>query len=299
MKRILPVLLTVCLLVALFAAFAVGTSAAEDIEVTVGQKFEWNYQGADSASQKAWRLSGGVSPDKLWKYMFYSLDKNVYGPVVLSSDGYAWAKSPGNTGIGYARARDFGQNFHPGEKADIVKVFTCPSGGTVTLDTSIARVTAWVAGKNTASSLSIFLEDQLIYPEGGGYLSVVSDVAQDVSVDIDVKKGERIFIHIGCIDGDQTGDAVIMSNTVTYKSVNDVVNDNISDKTLSDFTRVTADVSLDPISDDTADSDKTGGIQRPVEEDEGGSVGLIIAIVAAVVVVVAVVVVIVIKKKKQ
>ena len=284
MKRILPILLTVCLLAALFTALTVNSGAAEDVQVTVGQKFEWNDQSADSNTQKAWRLGGGKSPDGMWEYMFYSLAKKVYGHVVLSSDGFAWSKTPGDTGIGYARARGFGKNFHPGEAADIVKVFNVPSGGTITVDTIIKRVNEWVAGTNTATSLAVFLDSEQVFPAGGGVMSIVSATEQTYTFDVDVKKGQRLYIHIGCIDGNQSGDAVEMANYVTYKSVND---------------EVAESTEIVPPPKPVETIETVIVCPGPQPYDEGSSVGLIIGIVAAVVVVIGVVVaVIVIKKKK-
>ena len=291
MKKVLVLMLSLCLLASLCTAFALSVSAevvvdsVPSVDVTVGMSFEWNDQSGDPASQEAWRTGKGKSPDGLWQYMFYSLEpKKVYGSVVLSRDFYAWSVTPGDTKLGYARVRDYGKNFHPGETADIVKVFNIPSGGTITVDTVIKRVTEWVAGTDTATSLAIFLDREQVFPAGGGVMSIVSATEQTYTFDVDVKKGQRLYIHIGCIDGNQSGDAVEMANYVTYKSVND---------------EVAESTEIVPPPKPVETIETVIVCPGPQPYDEGSSVGLIIGIVAAVVVVIGVVVaVIVIKKKK-
>ncbi|MBQ4323543.1 MAG: hypothetical protein IJC19_06360, partial [Clostridia bacterium] len=109
MKKILTILLSVCLLASVATAFAVGASAAEDIDVTVGQKFEWNDQSGDQDAMRAWLRGKGVSPDGLWKYQVYVLAKDMYLDTVLAgSNYYAWNANPGDKGLGYARARNGG-----------------------------------------------------------------------------------------------------------------------------------------------------------------------------------------------
>ena len=151
MKKFLTILLSLCVLASLAVSFAVS-SAAEDIEVTVGQRFEWNDQSESPETQKAWRQGKGTSPDGLWQYLVYVHAKKTYLPTVLSNDGFAWAANPGDRGIGYARARVYGTNFHPGEAGDIVKAFTFPSGGTVTVESVVARAKEWTAELGTPSS---------------------------------------------------------------------------------------------------------------------------------------------------
>ena len=302
MKKVLTILLSVCLLASMVATFAVGASAAEDIEVTVGQKFEWNDQSGDAESMKAWLRSKGTSPDGLWKYQVYVLAKDIYLNTVISSNFFAWNATPGNTGLGYARARNHGKNFHPGEAADIVKVFTFPSGGTVTVDSTVARQNEWVTGTGTPSSFAVYLDDKLVYPTSGEYETLTSTTPRDISFDIDVAKNQRLYIHIGCVDGDQGSDAVDMSNTITYKAVNDTSVELGSDATftLTGITN-TVDVTLNPGDVPTDDnSSRTSGKLPPIGgNDDSSSTGLIIGVVAAVVVVAAVAVVIVVKKKKQ
>ena len=304
MKKFLTVLLSVCVLASLLVSFAVSSSAAEDIEVTVGQRFEWNDQSADSETQKNWRLSGGQSADGLWSYQVYVFAKSKYIPTVLGSDGFAWAATPGSTGIGYARARGYGKNFHPGEAADIAKVFTCPSGGTITVDTTINRVSDWVNGENTPSSIAFYLEDQLVWPTAGEYEVISSKDPRSISFDVDVMKGQRLYIRIGCVDGNQSGDAVEMENFVTYKAVNDSVAElptETEEDTISLPTRDSVGALTGPSGNNNETSDNGSGtvnVSGPSSADEGSGVGLIIGIVAGVAVVAAVVVVIVLKKKK-
>lgn len=288
MKKLLLIALSLCMMLGTVAAFAVPSVAIEDgvneVEVVAGSSFSWNDQSGDPDSQKVWRFGKGKSPDGLWQYLFYSPKRKVYGPMVYSSHGYyAWAKEPGVSGLGYARARDFGRNFHPGETADVVKCFTFPSGGTVTVDTVIARVTAWEEGTDTTpTSLTIFLDDRQVFPANGEYETIVSDVEQTYSFDIDVIANQRLYIHIGCIDGNMQGDAVIMSNFVTYTAVDErtyLESDSLSE---SDSLRgpdcvLTVDVSKT----DTVPSNPTDGSSSSAEDSFSPLLYVIAAVILA------------------
>ncbi len=301
MKKFLTVLLSLCLLVSVVSAFAVNAFAAEDIQVTVGQKFEWNDQSADADTQKTWRTGKGKSPDGLWKYQIYVLAKDMYLDATLASGPmYAWNATPGDKGLGYARARQFGKNFHPGEAGDIVKVFTFPSGGTVTVDTNIFRDNEWVTGTGTPTSIAFYLEDKLVYPTASEYESITSATPRDISFDLEVAKNQRLYIRIGCVEGDQGGDAVNMSNSVTYKAVNDSIAE-IEEVTSTSTREVPTASSIGwGTGEKTTDNSGTSSVKLPTGgNDDSSSTGLIIGVVAAVVVVAAVAVVIVVKKKKQ
>ncbi len=311
MKKILTIVLTLCLLVTVVSSFAMASFAATKVDVMVGQTFEWNDHSADPQTKSKWFTSNGVSPDGLWTYKVYVLAKDLYIPVVLHSEGYmiesegfAWNAKPGDTGIGYARVMAYGTRFHPGEAADIVKVFTCPSGGTITLDTTIARVHDWVGGDGgtTPTSFAVYLEDQLVYPQNNEYETLTSTQEKKISFDVNVKENQRLFIHIGAVDAQQSGDAVNMVNTVTYKSVNDDVAE-IDTTTTSTSTKDIPSASIPDFTDGPAtdkDKDSTRTVSLPGGgNDDSSNTGLIIGVVAAVVVVAAAAVVIVIKKKKQ
>ncbi len=310
MKKILTILLSVCLLASLVTCFAIATAAEEEIVPTVGQQFAWNDQAkdvtGDAATEAAWRKGNAKSPDGLWKYQFYSLQKEIYQPMVYATGGiYAWNKNPGpdDNGIGYARVRHFGRNFHPADKADVVKTFICPSGGTIQISTTVARANNLEAGKGTGTSIAIYKmsgnERTLIYPEAGGgeYLALVSTTPTTFDVTVDVKKGEHINIHIGAMEN-QGSDAVDMSNIVTYKSINDdVMEEEITDTTISGPTSYGTNYVVPTLSDNNA-SGNAGGA---ASEKDGLPVGAIvgIAIGAVAVVGIAVAVVVIVKKKKQ
>lgn len=300
MKKILTVLLSLCLLVSLAACFAISANAeeSEEISVTVGQKFEWNNQKGDIAKQKAWTGGKGKSPDGLWKYQFFAHTKQVYGDLVYAPSVYcyAWTKDVGSSedGFNYARVREYGSNFHPGKEADVVKVFTCPSGGTIELQTIATRVFEVGEGA-TGTSIAIYLEDQLVYPaEGGGdYLLLDDTTTHDFKVTVDVAKNQRIYIHVGAVDKHISGDAIIMENYVTYKAVNDTSAET-SDKTVS-FDIPTAeqeDLTL-------TDMDATGSVGGSDTQGNQSSAGWVLwVVIAAVAVVILVVVVVIVKKKK-
>ncbi len=310
MKKILTILLSLCLLVSLATCLAAVSSSAEETNVTVGQVFEWNDQSRDTTgdpeTETVWRKGKATSPDGNWKYHFYSLVKEMYQPLVVAAGPmYAWVKNPGpdDGGIGYARVRNFGSNFHPGEKADIVKTFICPSGGSIQISSTIARNNDLQAGSSlTGTSFAIYKENSegrtLVYPEAGGgeYLTLVSTTPQTVDVTVDVAKNERIHIHIGAI-GNQGSDAVDMANTITYKSISDDETDTVSNPTISVKTDVGTDYPTV-----TLKGEDSGSAGAPGGSDNGGlGVGAIVGIVAGgvAVVAIAVVVVIVLKKKKQ
>lgn len=308
MKKILVVSLALCLLVALFASFTVNTAAAE-VDVSVGTRFEWNDQS--EGDLKAWRTSKGKSPDGLWKYQYYAFNKDVYMDLsTFTSSFFAWSATPGDTGVGYARVRENGANFHPAELADVVKTFTCPSGGTVTIDTTIRRAFDWTTGSGTPTSFAIYVEDQLVYPtDGSEFLTLSSSVDQSITVDVEVLKNQRIYFRVGCME-DQGGDAVYMSNFVTYKSVTDEETE-VSDKTISisvptntntTTLTLTGDsiINTDIVNENQSEREEAAktSSKAPAKEEEGSSMGLIIGIVAGAVVAAAAVVVVIIKKKK-
>ncbi len=311
MKKILTILLSLCLLVSLATCLATVSTGAEEKDVTVGQVFEWNDQSkeatGDDATEIAWRTGKATSPDGNWKYCFYALEKKVYRPVVIASGNlYAWNKNPGSddNGLGYARVREFGKNFHPAEKADIVKTFICPSGGSISISTTVVRENSLESGTaRTGTSFAIYKENNqertLIYPEAGAgeYLTLVSTTPQTVEVTVDVAKGERIHIHIGAMV-DQGSDAVNMENTITYKSISDAaVSGPVTDGTVgntSSFGREYTDPVLGDKNQGNGDSNAQGnggGLST------GAIVGIVIGAVA--VVGIAVVVVVILKKKKQ
>lgn len=301
MKKILTLFLTLCLLASVATCFAFSANAEEtDIEVSVGSTFEWNSQAesvtGDPKTKFAWYKSNGVSPDGLWSYKFYSLNKKMYKSLVLSGSNFAWSASAGNDdgGIGMARVVNLGGTFHPGYAADVVKEFTCPSGGKIRISSTVARQKD--AAGTTGASFAIYVEDRLVYPEegNGDYLTLVSSTPQTIDVDVEVSKNERVRIHIGAIE-EQEEDYVDMSNTITYTSVNDDVAEGLTEDTLV-FSTI-------PRTDDgpgNANNNNNGGSKLPTKND-GLSTGAIIGIVAGAVAVVgiAVVVVIVLKKKKQ
>lgn len=301
MKKFLTLFLTLCLVVSFAACFAFSANA-EEIKVSVGSSFEWNDNSGDAKTQMAWHKSGGKSADGLWKYQYYSLAKQVYKDMVACGKFFAWSSkaTADDFGIGYARVMEYGTYFHPGYAADAVKVFTCPSGGSIQISTEVARKTDLKSGTSaTGTSFAIYVEDKLVYPEEGGgeYLTLVSTEPQLIDVTVDVAKGERVRIHIGAI-GEQSADGVLMKNTITYKSINDEVAGDISDKTLTNSR-------LDSTEDVPTLKPNQGGNNNnnrlPTKNDGGLSTGAIIGIVAGVVAVagIAVVVVIVLKKKKQ
>ena len=305
MKKILAFCLVLCVFASMAASFAVSASA-DDIQVSIGQKFEYNSQAATADSQLAWRKQAG-SPDGLWQYEMYALEKKAYYELVFSSEScFAWMKTPGSTGVGYARVRDNGTNFHPAQLADVVKTFHCPSGGKIQFTTTVARDTEWTSESNgTPSSIAIYLDDELVYPTGGAeYEQLTSTTPSTIKLDLEVKKHSRIRVHIGAI-GDQGSDGVDMENTVIYKSVNNEVLDPAPERSVPYGTgKVDEGTGLDPWGPSITDrhSTKTStnvntGAQTGNENNGGFPVvPVVIGVVA--VVAVAVVVVLVLKKKK-
>ncbi len=299
MKKILTLLLALCLVASVVSSFAVVANA-EDIQVSVGQTFEWNDQSGDPTTKMNWYRCEATSPDGLWKYRFYSLNRKVYQDLQISGNDYCWKAGAGTDdyGIGMARVRQVGKNFHPGYAADVVKEFTCPSGGSILISSIVSRQNDLKAGTTAnGTSFAIYVEDRLVYPEegGGDFLTLVSSEEQNIEVTVDVKKGEHVRIHIGAI-GEQTSDGINMANTITYKSVNDEDAGELTDSTITD-NRI-ENTNTRP----TLDFDNQGGNSNRLPSDSDGlSVGAIVGIVVGAVAVVgiAAVVVIVLKKKKQ
>lgn len=292
MKKILALVLTLCVALSMAVAFGSMANAEEnEIDVTVGMKFEYNA----SESVAKWLAEKGTSPDGLWAYKVQPLARpGVFMNVVINSGPYyAWADPSGDSGLGYARVRELGINFHPGTDADIVKVFYCPSGGTIKLDTTIRRVNEFIAQEGssaTPTSLAIFVEDRKVFPEGADeYISISSIEDQTYSVTFSVAKNERVYIHIGAM-GDQASDAVEMSNTITYEEINGDIGDP------SDVTFENSRDTVDAPSSTKTDKPNPTIIVPP--KDNGPNVGLIIGVVVAVVVVAGVAAFLFIKKKK-
>lgn len=215
MKRFLVTVLALSLVVCIFFSQFLSASA---VEVTVGQTFAWN---DSSANPQAWIQSKGVSPDGLWKYQFYALEKGIYQDLnAVYSNGFAWSTNPGNYGLGYARVRNNGVNFHPGETADVVKTFICPAGGVVEIASTMTRYNEVSYGTN-GSSFAVYLEDVLVYPSDGTPFLVMETTSPYHAVfDLEVKAGQQLHFHIGSINGHSMNDSTDMTNTVTYKSVN-------------------------------------------------------------------------------
>ncbi len=308
MKKILTLFLILCLLASVATCFAFSANAEEkEIQVSVGQSFEWNDQSpavtGDPKSKLNWHKSGGVSPDGLWSYQFYALARKMYFNMHACGNDFAWnasSNTKNESGLDWARVLNLGKSFHPDVAADVVKVFKCPSGGTIQISSIVARTTDLKSGSSaTGTSFAIYVEDRLVYPEEGDgeYLTLVSTDEQTIDVTVDVAKGERVRIHIGAI-GDNSNDGVNMSNVITYKTVNNNAAEGVTEDTLV-FSTISRTEDT-PDLPDTNDSNTGGGSKLPVKND-GLSTGAIIGIVAGVVAVVgiAVVVVIVLKKKKQ
>ena len=305
MKKLLTVLLALCLMTSLVACFAVSANAAEEIDVVVGSKFEWNDQSSAAAK---WREGNGKSEDGLWQYHLYRLeapdDQDPYRPLVWSSAAcYAWNKSATNAGgIGYARVRDNGATFHPATKADVVKTFYCPSGGTIEITSVLSRVDEIdVAAGYNGSSFAIYVEDRLVYPEAGGgdYLILDSTTPQTVTVkNIEVAKNEHVHIHIGAV-GEQSADLVRMTNSIRYIGVNDSEIDEHSHTVSQNSYKPPEGVDVPTINNNN--NNNNGGNTQNNNQGGGLSTGAIIGIVIGGVAVIgiAVAVVVILKKKQQ
>jgi hypothetical protein len=230
----------------------------------------------------------------------YALEQKAYYELVfvyeknISGAYFAWAKIPGNTGVGYARVRDNGTNFHPAQLADVVKTFHCPSGGKIQFTATVARDSEWTSeSTGTPSSIAIYLDDVLVYPTGGAeYEQLTSTTPFTIKLDLEVKKNSRVRVHIGAI-GDQGSDGVDMENTVIYKSVNNEVLDPAPErsKPYSNGTGGGGNPSIVPKPKDTV-TNGPSNVQTG-NENNGG-----FPVVPVVIGAVAVVVVLVLKKKK-
>ncbi len=310
MKKFLTLFLALCLIASIATCFVISANAEEEFEVEVGLPYEWNDQSEKPNGAMKWRNSKGVSADGLWQYHYYWLDapegENPYRPLKFcgSISGFAWNSIVGgdDNGVGYARVLDVGKNFHPASKADVVKTFYCPSGGTIEIKSVLARENdVTPGGEANGTSFAIYVEDRLVYPEEGGgeYLILDSTASQEVTVRVDVAKNERVRIHVGAM-GDQSSDKISMENSITYKELND------SEVEAETDTVITPSYNNGNNSNDADDNNNVGNnggnIQNNNNNNKGGiSTGAIVGIVvgAVAVVVVAAVVIIILKKKKQ
>lgn len=211
---------------------ASDTDRSEDLidvpfgDVFYGEVFEWMIpeQGNE------WRTCKGVSPDGLWKYLFYVPHKRMYLPAqyVPSSDCYAFSSSMFSPGGSYgASVREYGMRFFPSEALDVVKSFLVPADGTVTVECEISRVHEWVQGGGGApTAFSVYLGTQQVYPaDGTSFLPVTSVEQQKISFPLEVKEGQTLYFRVGGINGVVKDSAVYMYNRVTYVSVDGVGED--------------------------------------------------------------------------
>ncbi|MBO5248518.1 MAG: hypothetical protein J6B54_04385 [Clostridia bacterium] len=230
MKKFLTLFLTLCLLASFATFFAFSAMAEEELDVTVGFTSEWNDQSGDSAKQLAWIRSNATSPDGLWKYQFYTIGNGQYFDLKVCGNTFAWDANAGSDdrGFGNARVRENGKSFTPGYAADVVKMFQCPSGGTIEIQFTVTRRYDETQGNGT--SFAIYVEDRLVYPEEGqgDYVTLTTQDPLTGSIRVDVAQNERVRFHVGAI-GDASGDLVEMSNVITYKDVNDESTDVTTD----------------------------------------------------------------------
>ena len=297
-KSVFALLFSVLMVVSLFA---VGTLNAEEVQVSVGSKFEYNVR--DVNENYLWVKTPG-SPDGMWLYQLYGLNTKKYQTLVYSSskECFAWMKEPGDVGVGYARVRMRGENFHPSSDADVVKTFVCPSGGKIQFKTTVARANEWNQEIHVSpTSFAIYVEDRLVYPTNGEeYEVITSTEPTDIVIDLEVKKNERVYVHIGAM-GQHDGDAVNMSNTVIYKSVNDEVFTPQEENTSTDNSS-TNSLYNPPIVPQTnknpGGNNNNGGNQSQTPAKNNFPV-VPVVIGGVAVVAVAVVVVFVLRKKKQ
>lgn len=114
-----------------------------------------------------------------------------------------------------------GTKVHPAKTRDTVKTFTAPYGGRVEMAINVARCVEYSSnytGSDTPTSLRVFLNDKQIWPADGSHVTLTSKTAQIFTVAADVVAGDKLRCVIGSMNS--TGsDAVMMYNTVTYRSV--------------------------------------------------------------------------------
>ncbi|MBQ4323157.1 MAG: hypothetical protein IJC19_04380, partial [Clostridia bacterium] len=172
---------------------------AGEWDVVPGQTFEWNR--ADEQSRLAWINGKGLSSDGLWKYLCYEHASGARNAgykalprQALSGGSYQYATSFSGDSVYIAKVSDFGEWFSAGTYVDVVKSFVCPSGGRVRLSSVLEVLLSYKDGV----VFSVYLENRQVYPTDGSRGISLSEVGQKrFDVEIDVKKNQRIFIHIG------------------------------------------------------------------------------------------------------
>ena len=264
MKKLLTLMLS---LVFVFCLCLGSFASTPDISVSVGQTFAWNDSSADP---QQWIQSKGVSPDGLWQYQFYALETGVYGDLSsVYSNGFAFSTNPGMYGIGYARVRNNGINFHPGETADTAKVFTCPAGGRIRVTSTLTRINETGYGVN-GTSFAAYLEGTTVFPSDGAPYVEVNDIeSHTFTFEVQVAKGQRLYLQIGAIDGNSMNDSTNMTNEITYLTVDDSVAPPSQPSTTPDYGEM-PDITIKDESSSFVDSDdadaSSDARQEPSEE---------------------------------
>ncbi len=171
-----------------------------------------------SASQSTWG-----TPIEHWSWEWHNQTSNTFHDMTyqyISSYGkymYAadWSTYP------YCYADLLGVKVHPAKNADTVKTFTAPYSGRVEITTMIARAVSYnasSAGSKTPTSLQIFKNNEQIWPTNGNVVSLTSTDQITYKVSANIQVGDKIRFVIGSM-GQQDEDAVMMYNTVTYRTV--------------------------------------------------------------------------------
>lgn len=187
---------------------AVRLPAVKEVEVKPWQIFEWNYYDDD-----AWQKGKGVSPDGLWEFKLYSLTEDKYVNARMSDGSY----------LKNCMSKNYFDGFRPPIDYDLVKVFTCPSGGTIRLETLIGNDLNNGNVVQNGSSLAIYLDGEQVYPTDGSKYEIFPNVRTLYrEITLNVKKNQKIYIHLGSLANTHEND-VSLKNRVVYKSVNDSV----------------------------------------------------------------------------
>ena len=184
-----------------------------EIPVKQWQRFQFIMPSISDADKSAWKATRGESPDGLWTFKLYDLQKDVYLHAFNSS---------GNAT--FNAVKEGGVSFAPPVSFDVVKVFTCPSGGTVRLENVIrADDDDFSLKEGNGVSFSVYLDGELVYPADGTLYEVItSPRGKYREIELEVKKNQKIYFHLGS-RGNNHDEYGYMRNSVVYESVNDAV----------------------------------------------------------------------------
>ena len=249
----------------------------------------------------------GKTTNNNWQFMCYDTDDGQFKWLAYLRPEKRFV---GSSDYGYEFCMITPNEVHPSVKALPAKVFVAPSGGTVKIE---VMTSLWNASKSTTGTgIKIMLGDEQVYPRGDAEYAKVKGSSTVHTIELKVKKNERVAVMLDSIDGNTSFDSTDMFVCATYKSVNASVAkpDNGDD----DFIPASAAEELPDIAPDfdantseeeaSANTDTVNNVNeaQPVSvtpENKQFSIGAVILVIFAVLAGTAIITIIAIRKKRR